>query len=791
MQRWYAHTTESSDSETWQPLECHLRNVAVQAETFAASFGYGRWGYALGLLHDIGKATLQFQKRLRGSSEPVDHATAGAALACERYGTGGGIEGMLLAYALAGHHGGVPNGIVQEAGERTPLTERLDKRCVRGTSLSQLLQELTGMGLELPKYDDLEPLNLVGRLAAARKRGCDQRSAEKQVVFSLSVLCRMLYSCLVDADYLDTEQFMTPETAGIRRARSFDTVETLSRLLDAHMERLMALAPDTPVNRARASILRDCRAASLRSRGIFTLSTPTGGGKTLSVMGFAMPHALRHGCPRIIYASPFTSITSQTAEVFRNIFGDANVIEHHSNFDFERLGDERGRQYRLAIQNWDAPIVVTTNVQLLESLYSNKPGACRKLHNIANSVIVLDEAQTLPDGLLTATLAMLEELVVDYGVSVVLCTATQPALENRWPFCSRPQEIVRHREGFDEVFGRRTRFEYVRGVTEEELADDLAAKHQVLCIVGTKAKARGLYEAVRCRLLEDSELGNAMPAQGIYHLSANMTPLHRSKLLEEIRARLSNDNRCVVVSTQLIEAGVDVDFPCVYRELAGLDSLFQAAGRCNREGRRSEGVVKVFELEDDPVRVGGSDERKTAPLARTWLERMKGIARMLIEDRGGVIDESLIKPFFSERYGFEPELLDEREIYRELTTVQLVHSEYKTLRFETVAQRYKIIDDTAKTVFVPWGETGLALLNRLVRCVEAGTAPASMAATLQRSSISVRTDVYDALVRGGVIDAKSFEPISVLRIASGCSAFYSDEVGLLEPGEEEQKELIF
>lgn len=791
MQKWYAHTTASGAPETWQLLEDHLRNVADQAATFAAPFGYEHWGYALGILHDIGKATPAFQRRLMGSAEPVDHATAGAALALERYDTAEGIEGRLLAYALTGHHGGMPNGIVQEVGGRTPLIERLIKQDAQGIPSSQLLQEISRMGLELPTYDDLDSIDIAGRIKAAQERGCDLHVAQEQVIFALSTLCRMLYSCLVDADYLDTERVMTPEIAHARQARSPESIEVLSAMLDAYMERLASSAPNTRVNRARASILHDCRSAASASKGIFTLSVPTGGGKTLSVMAFALRHALKHGCSRVIYASPFTSITGQTAEVFRSVFGDANVLEHHSNFDFDRLGDGRERQHRLAIQNWDAPIIVTTNVQLLESLYTNKPGACRKLHNIVNCIIVLDEAQTLPDGLLTATLAMLEELTFDFGVSAVLCTATQPALDNRWPFGSRPREIIRRREGFDEAFGRRTRFEYVRSITEEELANDLVTKDQVLCVVGTKTKARSLYEAVKCCAREgDASCGTAR-SQGVYHLSANMTPLHRSELLGEVRARLHDGRRCIVVSTQLIEAGVDVDFPCAYRELAGLDSLFQTAGRCNREGRRSEGIVTVFELEDDAARSSKPNEKKMTPLARTWLERMKGIARMLIDDHGGVIDESLVKPFFSERYGFEPELLDEREIYRELTNVQLVHSAYKTLRFETVAHRYKIIDDTAKTVFVPWGEAGLSLLNRLARCVEAGATPASMAATLQRSSISVRADVYDALIRGGAIDAKSFAPISVLHIVSGCSAFYSDEVGLLEPGEEEQKELIF
>lgn len=792
MNDWYAHSSDSDATESWQPLAEHLRNVADQAGEFASVFGFERWGYTLGLLHDIGKATPAFQRRLHGSSEPVDHSTPGARIAFERYSITEGIEGALLAYALAGHHGGIPNGSVREGSERAPLTERFAREDVQGGSSYQFLDALVDMGLTLPEASELEPIDIQARFEDDGKRGCSQKAAREQVAFALSVLCRMLFSCLVDADYLDTERFMTPSEAEARLANTYDSIDALSAMLDTYLDHLMLRASDTPVNRVRAAILHDCRNAAALDRGLFTLTVPTGGGKTLSVMAFSLRHALEHGFSRIIYASPFTSITSQTAGVFRSVFGEENVLEHHSNVDFAQLGDERERQYRLAIQNWDAPIIVTTNVQLLESLYSNKPAACRKLHNIANSIVILDEAQTLPDGLLVPTLAMLEELTIDYGVSVVLCTATQPALDGRWPFNAQPREIAWHREGFDEAFGGRVRFEYLCRVAEDALAEDLAALNQVLCIVGTKAKARRLYQAVRSLVCEGTCSGESSCDLGVYHLSANMTPLHRSERLREISARLLDGSRCIVISTQLIEAGVDVDFPNVYRELAGIDSLFQAAGRCNREGRRSEGVVRVFEL-DDSTEVQGKTvvSGVTAPLARTWLERMKAIARMLIEEHGGVIDESLVVPFFGERYGATAKQLDAREIYRMLSSRQLPCSGYRTLQLETVARRYKIIDNSAKTIFVPWGEAGRELYERLVRLSEFGDSPASMANLLQRSSISVRTDVYDALVNDGVVDAETYAPISVLHPEYGCSTFYSDDVGLLEPGEEEQNELIF
>ncbi len=797
MQTWYAHTSDSDSSDARQPLEEHLENVANQAAEFASSFGYERWGYTLGLLHDIGKATSAFQKRLEGSSESVDHATPGARIALECYDITEEIEGRILAYAIAGHHGGMPNGTVHEGSERAPLQERLSRDSNQRVDTIQLVKNLTDMGLAIPDQCELEPLNIEGRYNTLLKEGRSKKQLASQVVFSLSVLCRMLYSCLVDADYLDTEQFVTPQIAKSRLASKYDTIETLSARFDSYVARLVAQASDTPVNRARASILNDCRDAASHKKDLFTLTVPTGGGKTLSVMAFSLRHALIHGCSRIIYASPFTTITEQTAQVFRAIFGQENVLEHHSNFDSSQLDDDESLHHRLAIQNWDAPLIVTTNVQLLESLYSNKPSSCRKLHNIANSILIFDEAQTLPDELLTATLAMLEELSLDYGVSSVLCTATQPALEGRWPFGSETKEIVRHREEFTEAFGHRTRFVYLDAITEDKLAQDIASQNQALCIVGTKTKARNLYEAVKCSAgCEESSSCETLRTFGIYHLSAHMTPLHRSELLDEIRERLHEGKRCLVISTQLIEAGVDVDFPNVYRELAGLDSLFQAAGRCNREGRRPEGIVRVFELsEDEPsdeasMQYGAANTRKTGPLAHTWLERMKSISRMLIRENNDYIDESLVKPFFSERYGFNPEALDTREIYQHLTDPQLIRSGYKTLRLETVARDYRIIDDSSRAVFVPWGQGGKNLMHQLKRVSETCGFSASMAAILQRSSVSVRADIYDALVREGAIDAESYAPISVLQLDMGYKIFYSDEIGLLEPGKEENRNLI-
>lgn len=768
----YAHTKEGAEENEWQPLEEHLLNVADCAASFAASFGYENWGRTLGILHDAGKVSAAFQRRLHGSGEQIDHSTPGAWEALSRYRSElGDANGRLLAYALAGHHGGMPNGV---CGERTPLKSRLDKEGV-GDIAREFEECAANVGISIPSGDTLEPIPFE-RLALSGERDV----AMSRGIFSTSVLVRMLFSCLVDADYLDTEHFVTPDVSTARDSIHRDDMAKLSQKLDAYMESLQSSARTSHVNDMRAMVLEDCRSAAKWAPGIYTLTVPAGGGKTLASLSFALRHAAANNMNRVIYAIPFTSIVEQNAQVFRSVLGDDNVLEHHSNYDFDAVdNDERRLAERLAVQNWDASLVVTTNVQLLESLFSNKPSKCRKLHNIANSVIVLDEAQMLPDNLLKVSLAMLEELVADFNVTVVLCTATQPALEGLWPFGTSPREIASHQDELLSVFGHRARFAIEGGLKEEELVGALASSQQVLCIVGTKKKARVIYEDVINRVGEEGGCDEDNP--GVFHLSANLTPLHRTKILTEVRRRLSAGERCVVISTQLIEAGVDVDFPVVYREMAGIDSLIQAAGRCNREGRLSEGVVHVFEISDE-VDLGLSSKR----LDGSWLGQMKDIARCVIDAHGKALDPSMSKEFFENRYGVATEKgLDVEGLYSEMTSESLLagNSIFGTLNFEDYAEKYCIIKDTSIPVFVPWGEKGTELLDELHKGCSRGIPASTFASKLQRSSVGVAQWRLIELERLGVVDTKTYAPINVLSLEHDCRQTYSDAVGLLDPGE--------
>ncbi|MDO4537006.1 MAG: CRISPR-associated helicase Cas3' [Coriobacteriales bacterium] len=788
----YAHTDTEGSLDNGQTLDEHLRNVSELCASFAKKFGYERWGYALGLLHDAGKASAVFQRRLSGCDVRVDHATAGAQYCTLKYG-GQSVQKIistLMSLAIAGHHGGMPN--VTAAGERTSLHQRLLKDVPDYES--EYICLLAESGLSLPSIEELEPLpplrgnrnlpvSIEGRVGEAYGL-CSS--------FSLQLLGRLLFSCLVDADYLDTERFVSPEVSKLRAREYVSLSELLSRL-NAYMQCMKNNAPDTSVNKARSRILDDCAEAAEWNPGLFTLSVPTGGGKTLSSMEFALRHAVLHGKSRIIYAIPFTSIAQQTAGVFRSIFGEDNVLEHHSAyrsalFDDEHEGesDEHKKAERLVTQNWDAPIVITTNVQLLESLYSNKPSKCRKLHNIVNSVIVFDEAQTLPDSLLRPTLAMLEGLCVDFSTSVVLCTATQPSLSSLWPFGSCPREISRNQDFFDEAFAHRVQFEAFCHVTQESLAEELNSKHQVLCVVGTKKKARELYSRVVNNAKDSGTLTyGAVPfKEGFYHLSTNMVAQHRAVTLEAIRRRLARNERCVVISTQLIEAGVDVDFPEAYREIAGIDSLMQVAGRCNREGTLEDaegnpnpGVVHVFEYEEDL-------ERGEGDTVRSWLGAMKSISKTLLEESGGVVSQNLIEPYFSARYATNVDELDRGNMIDSFS--RLLPNLCETLEYESYAHEYKIIDDTTEPIYVAWNKEGRRLIELARRLSETGES-AALFIPLQQYSVGVYPHVLKQLKQDGSIEEVG--DYSVL-VQDGIVKRYSDETGLLPVDANEPNNLI-
>ena len=773
----YAHTTDGLGKGSWQEVSEHVANVGQLAGEFAAPFGYKHWGHMLGVLHDAGKISEHFQNRLTGeSTDSYDHAALGAEIV-ENWQPTRSTEAyarMLMQYPILGHHGGMPNGV--KAGKRTPRVDRLKSWEQSGPESVSLLDEFDAYRREnqiyLPAFADLEDLLPL----------CDVASPEDvpYAIYAAVMTTKMLYSCLVDADYLDTESFVCPDMATARSERSTASIAQLSRMLDDHLAELRVNAPATPVNAARALVGADCVASAEGRQGIFTLTVPTGGGKTLASMAFALHHALKHGLRRVIMAIPYTSIVEQTAKTLRSVFGDENVLEHHSNYDFDALDERQRKSEMLATQNWDAPIIVTTNVQLLESFYSNRPGKSRKIHNVAKSVVIFDEAQSIPDPMLKPSLAVMEWLTRSCSTTVVLCTATQPVLESVWPFGSKAVEISSHQDEVRGAFGVRTKFQIDNELLPKDVAREMSGCHQALCIVGTKKKAFDIFQLLCEELgLSDGWEVRAPHEVGVFHLSTNMTPLHRMDVIADIRRRLNADEQCLVVSTQLIEAGVDVDFPVVYREIAGLDSLVQAAGRCNREGRREYGVVHVLDFEHD------LDDQKATP--RNWLETMKSQTRSLIR-KYGCISEEQVPEFFLRRY--RGGNLDAKGLVSEMSSSSLLFPDcFAGLNYEEWASSYKLIEDSTVPVFIPWGDGGRRLYAEL-RHVSEEKDPAVMASRLQRSSVGLPTNDFYEYVRLGVIDDVTYAPINVMELERDAYKVYDSETGVLRPESEVPSNLI-
>ena len=688
----FAHVRVGSQGLEKEPLEAHLELVAngdaatLGAARFAAAFGAGEWGHIAGLWHDLGKYSREFQEYLEVASQAesdrhslrkrrVDHSTAGAQHAAKRCR---GISGRVLAYCIAGHHAGLPD--ENAPSGQSGLADRLQK---------------TG----LPDYSDA-PKQLLNHAPPTELRLNWHPDAARRP-FQLSVFCRLLYSCLVDADYLATEAFMRPERTGRRGCEVVTPAELLPHV-DAHLLRLSQQAADTPVNRARAGVLAQCREKAELPPGLFSLTVPTGGGKTLSSLAFALRHAVRHGLRRVIYAIPFTSIIEQNADVFRKVLepaGEQVILEHHSNFEppeQEKNADLELQTpwHRLAAENWDAPLVVTTNVQLFESLFANRSSRCRKLHNVAGSVVILDECQTLPVTLLEPTLRMLDELCRNYGCTVVLCSATQPAVQARPGFrigLENVREIVADPPRLYETL-RRVDVEQLGKLEDAAIVERLCEHEQVLCVVNTRGHAARLYGAIRDAVDEP---------ESVFHLSAQMCAAHRTDVLERIRARLdsASPQACRVISTQLIEAGVDVDFPVVFRALAGLDSIAQAAGRCNREGRRARGQVYVFKTSVDPTH-----ETK----------RAAEIAAEISGEHADLLSLDALDHFFRLSYWSRSGEWDREGI----VGCFRVGSAGPCFQFREAAERYRLIRDTQQPVIVPYGARGRTLVAELHRMTE-------------------------------------------------------------------------
>ena len=688
-----AHARQDS-SKNWHshPLQKHLQKVAQLAKRFAGCYGSLFAEYA-GLLHDLGKFQEAFQKYIRHASgfekenahledvestklRKIPHSTAGAKYAVGHLNP---LFGHLLAYLIAGHHAGLADWY-----DKGSLKRRLQQ------ADDELVASLSGL-VKSSLSEDFFPLSdddLKRDFFAFWKEGAKLEE--------LHIWLRFLFSCLVDADFLDTEAFMNgyadadaAQAAGLRP--KFPSLDELHRRYEQYMAQLLEKTDkNSNLNQERHTILQQCFSAAETDRTLFSLTVPTGGGKTLASLGFALKHALKFGKKRIIYAIPFTSIIEQNADVFRKALGDDVVLEHHSNL--EVADNKETAKTRLATENWDAPLIVTTNVQLFESLFAAKTSRCRKIHNIADSVVILDEAQQLPRDFQKPITDMMRVLARDYGVTFVLCTATPPELGKNIDAFGRTileglpdvREIVADKIALSEKLRRvRIKMPPLNGETQswQEIADEIAARPCVLVVVNTRKHARKLFAA--------------LPSDGIkLHLSANMCATHRSEVIALVRRYLalyragSLHKPLWLVSTQLIEAGVDLDFPCVYRAMAGLDSIAQAAGRCNREGKLPQlGEVVVFRAEEG------------APSGS--LKQGQDITEQML--KASLLDDPLSPLAFAEyfrRFNGKGDV-DKHKITR-LLTAESSNENPLVIKFRTAAERFRLIDNQGVALVAPF-----------------------------------------------------------------------------------------
>lgn len=709
----FAHSTSSADKSDWETLFAHAEAVARTAKKNAGSFA-PELGEITGWLHDLGKMKLRFQMRLSDSSVIEPHSAEGARHIYERQP---GALSAILAQVILGHHAGLPDG----GGTGRLLRTRLEE----------------AENLRPPKDWSVPEITMApAALAGLKPKGSHWN-------YALTFLGRMVFSALVDADRSETRAFYDRVENREEPAAAPIDLAVLRDRLDAYMARQKG---NGHVNDLRRHVHAHARAKAPEPPGLFSLTVPTGGGKTLTALGFALDHAIRHGLKRVVFVIPYTSVVEQTAEVFREVLGDPDgklVLEHHSAFDWENVrGDDELASLKTAAERWDRPVIVTTAVQFLESLHAARPSRCRKLHRLAEAVVILDEAQTLPRHLLRPSLAAIKELTRGYRSSVIFCTATQPAL------LKDDTDGFPHPEGLDTEGPRalrelapdpprlyeslrRVRVEFAGPMDNVALASELAGSSGGLAILNNRRHARALYDTIR-----------HLP--GACHLSTNMTARHRRAVLAEVKARLKAGEPVRLVSTSLIEAGVDISFPVVFRSLAGIDSIAQAAGRCNRNAELPDlGRVVVFEPEP-------GEKGEFSPPEE--LRQLAGVARqVLLRHHTDPLSLGAVRDYFRQVFWNSAHAMDAGKVdgqkFEILRSIAVAGPQ--GMPYDSIARAFRMIPEGALPVVMLGGDWGLPEAER--RDLDFVTSAGAIARRLQSYQVQVPDHSRRKMLAAGVL----------------------------------------
>jgi CRISPR-associated endonuclease/helicase Cas3 len=720
--KYYAHTKDGKtfiSEDECQELKEHLDMTAAYAKEKAAAFGAAGIGEVLGRIHDIGKYNGDFQRKIRGATKSkVQHAVAGAYVLDNKYGKYDYMA-KLFGIIVASHHTGLSDWGTDADMDRITY-----------------LGKLKNYKYEVLPYEEdvLLPEKLTHR--TDMKRQPDNNIA----AFQFASYIRMLFSVLVDSDFTDTEEFCK----GIKREAKHPSMKEL-------FDRLMENMPQNDgrtVNEIRARILASCLLRAKDPQGIFTLTVPTGGGKTLASLAFALSHAVEHNLRRVIYVIPYTSIIEQNADVMKKKLGEDNVLEHHAGI----VADVDDFKSRWATENWDIPVVVTTNVQFFESLFANKTSKLRKIHNIAKSVVIFDEAQMLPTDYLSPCMAIISELVENYSVTAVFCSATQPVVHKYMYGNIESSEIADNPDELSEML-KRVEYRFVGRKSDDEIIEEVAELRSVLVVVNSRKHAFTLYNLAK----------KVIDTDGLFYLSTLLTPAHRSEKLKQIKKRLKNNLPVVVITTQLIEAGVDVDFPIVLRSMAGIDSIIQAGGRANREGKLTDssgnpilGKVIVFEP--------GYDDGEMPRALRATASIGKEVIYCLGDNAFGLEG---IKKYFELFYSTleRDGVMDKKEIMAEF---EWGRGQINKMNFASVAGKFKLIDDTnTYGVVISCDES-----RSLIAALRKGDCSWNDIRKLQKYTVSIYKSEFERLKKDNAIEV--IEGINVLVTEK----YYSKEWGL-------------